>query len=224
MKKIIGHRGAAGLELENSLAAIKKALSLGTPKLEIDVRLTRDRKLVVCHDADLVTMADNTSKISEHDWGDLKKLSLRDESNLLLLYDALKLVGRTELIIEAKDDDCEKELVAVLDDFPKAKVWVASFKQPLLAKLRELRPELPLYFLEHTKWLEAIQIAKRHKLQGIGLNFWLLNPFGYMQARRAGLDVYLYTVKNRFLAGFLHLLYPRASLCTDYPDRFKQPS
>jgi hypothetical protein len=35
------------------------------------------------------------------------------------------------------------------------------------------------------------------------------------------LDVYLYTVNSRFLASFLHILYPRAALCTDFPDRFK---
>ncbi|MEI7682807.1 MAG: glycerophosphodiester phosphodiesterase [Candidatus Saccharibacteria bacterium] len=219
MKQIIGHRGAAGLGLENSVSAIKQALALGTSIIEIDVRLTRDNKLVVCHDVDLVTMAGNTSKIGDHDWSALKGLTLRDGSNLLLLEDVLKLVGKSGLIIEAKDNDCEAAIVSVLDAFPNTKVWVASFRQSLLENLRRLRPKLPLYYLEHTKWLEAIQVAKRYKLQGIGLNFWLLNPFGYFQARRAGLDVYLYTVNSRFLAWFLHILYPRASICTDYPDR-----
>jgi glycerophosphoryl diester phosphodiesterase len=221
MKQVIGHRGAAGLALENSPAAISQAIKHKVASLEVDVRQTKDHRLVLCHDPDLKTMAGVDHKIAELNWLELKKIPLRDGSNFLLLEEALKLVENRPIIVEMKDGDGEEHLLRALAKFPKAQVTVASFKHSLLIRLREQKPDLPLYVLEHTDSLDGIQFAKRHKLQGMGLNFWLLSPVAYVHAKRANLDVYLYTVNNPFLAWFLHLLYPRAVICTDHPERFK---
>ena len=45
-----GHRGARGLEPENTLPAFARALSLGVTTLELDLGLTKDGVLVVGHD------------------------------------------------------------------------------------------------------------------------------------------------------------------------------
>jgi glycerophosphoryl diester phosphodiesterase len=222
MENIIGHRGAAGLGLENSADAIKQALAHGVSAVEIDVRQSRDQRLVLCHDADLMRMTGDPRLVGELSWEALQGLQLLDGSKLLLLEDALKLIGKTPVIIEVKDDESEETLLAVLDNFPKSDLTVASFKRSFLTRLRELRPDLKLYVLEHTDALDSILFAKRHKLQGIGLNFWLLSPIAYNRAKKAGLDIYVYTVNHRFLAWFLHLLYPKATICTDHPERFNQ--
>jgi glycerophosphoryl diester phosphodiesterase len=47
---IIGHRGAAGLAPENTLAAFTRALELGVDGIEMDVMLSADREVVVHHD------------------------------------------------------------------------------------------------------------------------------------------------------------------------------
>jgi glycerophosphoryl diester phosphodiesterase len=47
---VIGHRGAAGLAPENTLAAFARACSMGVDAVELDVLLTADRKAVVNHD------------------------------------------------------------------------------------------------------------------------------------------------------------------------------
>jgi glycerophosphoryl diester phosphodiesterase len=54
-KKIykIGHRGAAGLAPENTLAAFARACSIGVDAVELDVLLTADREAVVYHDFSL---------------------------------------------------------------------------------------------------------------------------------------------------------------------------
>ena len=46
----IGHRGAAGLAPENTLAAFRRGLEIGVDGLELDVLLTKDGVLVVHHD------------------------------------------------------------------------------------------------------------------------------------------------------------------------------
>lgn len=48
--EIIGHRGAAALAPENTLAAFQRACALGVDGIELDVHLTADHVLVVHHD------------------------------------------------------------------------------------------------------------------------------------------------------------------------------
>ena len=50
---VIGHRGAAGLAPENTLAAFARACRIGVDAVELDVLLTADRKAVVYHDFSL---------------------------------------------------------------------------------------------------------------------------------------------------------------------------
>ncbi len=47
---VIGHRGAAGLLPENTLAGFKKACEIGVDGIELDVLITADGELVVYHD------------------------------------------------------------------------------------------------------------------------------------------------------------------------------
>ena len=47
---VVGHRGAAGLAPENTLAAFSKACEIGVNAVELDVLQTRDRKMIVHHD------------------------------------------------------------------------------------------------------------------------------------------------------------------------------
>ena len=61
---IIGHRGAAGLAPENTMAAIAAGIEAGSDMIEIDVRLTRDNQLVVIHDPRLVRTHRSRESIS----------------------------------------------------------------------------------------------------------------------------------------------------------------
>src|ERR687894_141420 len=45
-----GHRGARGLMPENTIPAMKKAIDLGVTTLEMDLVISRDKKVVVSHD------------------------------------------------------------------------------------------------------------------------------------------------------------------------------
>ena len=54
----IAHRGARSLAPENTLLAYDKARELGAHGIEVDVRMTRDHKLVLFHDALLTRTTD----------------------------------------------------------------------------------------------------------------------------------------------------------------------
>lgn len=65
---VIGHRGAAGLAPENTLAAFAAALDLGVDAIELDIHLTRDSVLVVYHD---YTLKPEITRTPDGEWLDM---------------------------------------------------------------------------------------------------------------------------------------------------------
>ena len=62
---ITAHRGAKIAAPENTLAAFRTAMDAGATYAELDVQHTRDRRLVVVHDGDLMRMGGDARKVSE---------------------------------------------------------------------------------------------------------------------------------------------------------------
>lgn len=73
--KVAAHRGANQFAPENTLAAARKAIDLGADYIEIDIRLTADRQMVILHDASLDRTTDGTGPVSAITLAALKKLS-----------------------------------------------------------------------------------------------------------------------------------------------------
>ena len=85
---IIGHRGACGYAAENTLASAALAHAQGADLIELDVILSRDSQLVVCHDLHLDDLTDVATRFPNRaradgltyaldlDWSELRKLQV----------------------------------------------------------------------------------------------------------------------------------------------------
>ena len=78
----LGHRGVPEEHQENTLAAFKRAVELGLDGVELDVFLTKDRRLVVFHDAETERLTGHVGKIAEMTWNDIKELEIKSEINV----------------------------------------------------------------------------------------------------------------------------------------------
>jgi glycerophosphoryl diester phosphodiesterase len=76
---VVGHRGVPRLHQENTLAGFRRAVELGVPAVELDVRLTADRQAVVFHDADLARMTGDSRDVSSVTWDELSQIRIRRE-------------------------------------------------------------------------------------------------------------------------------------------------
>lgn len=65
LARVIGHRGAMGHAPENTIASIRRAAALGAAWVEVDVRLTADKRLVLMHDAALERTTDGGGLVEE---------------------------------------------------------------------------------------------------------------------------------------------------------------
>jgi glycerophosphoryl diester phosphodiesterase len=87
---VVGHRGAAGLAPENTLASFARALELGVDGIEMDVMLSADREVVVYHD---FRLKPEITRTAEGTWlGGRERAAVR-ELNLveLKIYDVGRL-------------------------------------------------------------------------------------------------------------------------------------
>jgi glycerophosphoryl diester phosphodiesterase len=76
---VVGHRGVPALHQENSLAGFRRAVELGVPAVELDVRLTADRRAVVIHDGDLERLTGASGRVSAMTWDDVSQRRLQRE-------------------------------------------------------------------------------------------------------------------------------------------------
>lgn len=215
--KIIGHRGAAGLALENTIESIKKGVASGADFIELDIRKTRDNKLVLSHDPSLLRAHGVNLNVDEHT---LKELRIPCPT-LPTLEDALKTCNKG-VIIEPKEYIEPKRLIEIVSKFPDLDVRFASFNHHVIRALKREYPEYFCYLLEHHSPFEIINHARKIKADGIGLHYGVINPLTYLLAKRFKLHVYIYTVNKAWIANALARLYPDIYICTDYPNQIKK--
>lgn len=145
---LVGHRGHRlrrlkyrTTEVENTMAAFRRAWAAGCDGLELDVRLSRDGVLVVHHDAWLRT-AKGRWAIARTPWRELRGRA----AHLTTLPAVLRQFGaRCWLDIEVKTAGGEAALAAALQRQPPQRGFVvSSFDVAVLRRLRALNAGLPL--------------------------------------------------------------------------------
>jgi len=221
MLKIISHRGAAGLAPENTLAGIEAAIKNKADVIEVDIQLTSDDRLVLIHDENLARTAGDSRKVRELKLKEINLIQTISGQPIPTLEEALETAGTKPLLIDCKGADWAPPLAKVIDQHNKSKPLVASSSFQELVIFRNLRPDTATFYSELTKPFEAIQTAKVLKFTGVCLLYSLYNPLVYFLAKRYKLKMTMFTVNRPLVAKFLHLLYPKAMITTDYPDKIR---
>jgi glycerophosphoryl diester phosphodiesterase len=145
---VVGHRGAASLEPENTIKSIKRAISLGVDVVEVDVRATRDSRLILLHDEDFTRISGIKVRVHDLTAGEvLSRVKIRGEK-IPTLEEALAVVdGKVGVFIDYKEESTYYvgDLVDVIRK-TGASEWVAviSFKEDVLRKVKELNPHVEI--------------------------------------------------------------------------------
>ncbi len=167
---IVGHRGVPTLHQENTIAGFERAVALGLPAIELDVRLTSDRQVVVVHDANLRRLTGSSFQIDHLTWSQVSRLRLRKqlpmgfdvhgapvvvrydkEERIPLLAEVLATLGtRIAINVELKldvpvwweTDVAELTAQVIAQAGLETQVIVTSFDPRKLAAIGRARPSL----------------------------------------------------------------------------------
>lgn len=217
--KVIGHRGARGLAPENTLASIQAALDTGVDAVEIDVRVTTDSVVVLCHDSCVCDATGRKFVVSKVSFDELQ----RAKPDIATLDSAMDLVkNRCDLIVEIKSQVKLSEVISLsrvklAGGFPSGRLAFASFDQAILLTLQREMPETPLIINEIWSSWRARRRARQLGTHTIALLEYWVWP-GFIRAmKRAGYELYVYPSTNdRKKARFRRL---GLHGCSEYPAR-----
>lgn len=160
---------------ENTLKAFKRAVEMNFG-IELDVRLTKDEKMVVFHDDTLKRAAGIDKKIGELTYAELSEIPLfGSDERVPLFTEVLELVnGSVPLLVEIKDDGFAKTpeiAMQILKDY-KGEFIVESFNPLIMGKVRKFAPEVLRGFLcEHLTNNPEYKAFKYHIVERNLLNF-----------------------------------------------------
>lgn len=171
MKKlmIVAHRGASAMAPENTLAAFRQAVELGTDTVEFDVFATSDNHLIVHHDYYLERTTNGKGSIETYTLAQLKKFDagswfspeFRGE-NIPTLEEVLdfgKGKCRFEIELKSTSERFLNNVINTIEKFNlKNEVEFTSSHQPLLARLKQLIPNfmVGVFFSPRPDWMEPV--------------------------------------------------------------------
>ncbi len=183
---VLGHRGAMGLAPENTIAGIKEGIKHNVNMVEIDVQLSKDKKLIVIHDHTVNRTTTGTGYVCELTSAQIKKLDAGIKfdkkfkgEKVPLLEEVIQFLlnhPNVKLNIEIKNGpvfypSIEEEIVKIIDEYKfYNQVIISSFDHLTLKKIKDINPEIytgllyssRIYNLE--KYVEELQLSAIHPL------------------------------------------------------------
>lgn len=153
--EIIAHRGASLLAPENTIAAFDKAIELNADRLELDVQLSRDGKIVVIHDHTVDRTTNGSGLVKDLSLRNLKHLNAGSWFNLEYSDEKIptleeiltRYVKKIDLLIEIKYPQLypgiEKKIArAVKGDIDKNNIIIQSFSETSLKLIKKILPDI----------------------------------------------------------------------------------
>ncbi len=224
MVKIVGHKGAAGYESENTLSSFRTAITIGCDRAELDVRKTKDGQLVVFHDDEVSNLTNGVGFVSELTMAELKELDCEQGGKIPTLQEVVDLCkDKIDLQIELKSDGTP-ELVnnLILKNTIQNNVVITSFREDLLKEIKQLNPELRVGLLFGTdeEMSEIWNLVDSVPLDFLGPFSGLITKEFVDKAHSIGKSVYAYRVNEKELGEKL-IKMGVDDIGTDFPKLFR---
>lgn len=229
---VIAHRGASGELPENTLAAFERAIAMRADMIETDLHLTRDRVVVIHHDASLARLG-GRGEIRDHDAAALAGLDASlgrgPFERIPTLIDLLARFGeRIEWNLELKVgerapyDGLETRVLAEVEArglLPR--MLLSCFEDDVLERLRAVSPAARLAVLVSRKKPGGVlERAARVGAEAVNPHVSLVDRAFVESAHAAGLAVYPYTANDR--TEMVRLIECGVDgIITNHPDRLR---
>jgi glycerophosphoryl diester phosphodiesterase len=198
--QVIAHRGASGHEPENTLRAIRRALTAGVDGIEIDLHQV-EGKLVVIHDRWLQRTTSGKGQISDHKFEHLRGLDAGKGEIIPTLEEVFQLVaGKCFINIELKGvQDLSllfEQLIYAQQHcaFNTQQLLISSYNHRLLQVINQQQPQYPIGALTACYPLDYALFAQRLHAYSVHLDVDFISKHFVNDAHSRGLKVFVYTV------------------------------
>lgn len=140
--QLIAHRGLTNDNIkENTLESFKNAIDNGYDGIELDVRLTKDKKIVVLHDKLINRTSDGIGNINKLMYKDVLKYNFGSKkrwSKIPLLKDVIESISNKIIIIELKEKIELNDLEDILKLNLSNDYYISSFNKEYIDYIKNL--------------------------------------------------------------------------------------
>ena len=227
---VVGHRGAMGHVLENTIESVQKAIELNVDGIEIDVFKSKTGELVVYHDPFLSRLSNSNAFIEQISLDSIKKIELIGGYFIPTLKEIVDIIPeKIFLNIELKGQDTSFETNKIITNylktynFPVSKFIISSFRWDELKKIRSFNKDIPIAVLVDSLYKidDAIKLAKQINAVSLNPNKNFITKEIVNKIQSNNIKVYPYTIntpRNIRRVRFMGV----DAIITDYPERIKR--
>ena len=227
---VVGHRGAMGHVLENTIESIQKAIELNVDGIEIDVFKSKTGELVVYHDPFLSRLSNSNAFIEQISLDSIKKVELIGGYFIPTLKEIVDIIPeKIFLNIELKGQDTAFETNKIIINylntynFPVSKFIISSFRWDELKKIRSFNKDIPIAILVDSLYKidDAIKLAKQINAVALNPNKEFITKDIVNKIQSKNIKVYPYTINTPRNIRKMRSMGVDA-IITDYPERIKR--
>ncbi|WP_289064145.1 glycerophosphodiester phosphodiesterase family protein [uncultured Zobellia sp.] len=156
---VAAHRAAHQNYPENSIAAIRESIRLGVEIVELDIRVTKDDKLVVMHDRTVDRTTNGTGKVEMLSYEQIQQLHLKHNNHLteeqVPTFEEVLLETKGKILIDvdfkAAPKHIDKALALIKKHNMEGQIIFFLYDYKLSPKLHEKSPEIKIMPRAHSQ-------------------------------------------------------------------------
>lgn len=205
---IIAHRGSSFTAPENTVPAANLAWKQNADAVELDIYLSKDNRVVVMHDSNTKRTTGHDYKVAETNSEVLRSLDAGSWKNEKFIGEIIPFLEEMiatvpdgkKIVIEIK---CGVEVLPALQQIVtncgrKNQLVFISFGWETILATKQLFPENACYWLSSsaTAVQEKMKDVARNGLDGLNLNYKIVDKKTVRLAKRKGLEVLAWTIDD----------------------------
>ena len=231
----IGHRGATSVAFENTISSFQKALRLGVDMIELDIFITKDYHLVVCHDNYLQRLLDIPKFVYELTLAELQTYKLPNGETIPTLSQVITLVNKKipiNIEVKTQSHTITSVLSHTLNKFleegwDRVHFLVSSYDLSFLSTLSTINSKILLGVIQANidqNPLTYLEIAQNIKAVAIMLDKELIYHPEMSRVlhlyQENNIHTYVFTVNDPYLTKIHPCFKLVKGIITDYPEKF----
>ena len=237
---IYAHRGARGCAPENTMSAFRQALNKNADGIELDVQMTKDGQIVICHDHDIDRTSNGKGWIKDFTLAELKKLDFGSwydpvftGERIPTFIEFFTWYVTTPLLlnIEIKNgpviyDKIERELIDVIKSLAPSnfdvysRIIISSFYHPSLIKIKQIDENFKTGVLFADRPVDVLSYIQQTNAEYLHPLWHYIEKSWVERVKTVGIGINSYTVNKQDEFDFVSQT-GIDGIFTDYPERWR---